>query len=116
VVDLFKLYTFYFGHIFNRAIVWKKILLYSELLELSQIYEQVLVFFLLLPPLCFSAAPPTAHRRRFSGRQLPLSPLFLRHLAPSSPVHRLTDPAGSSSRRRVAPLATRAATRAIDYQ
>jgi hypothetical protein len=104
VVDLFKLYTFDFGHIFIRAIFWKEILLYSELLELSQIYEQVLIFFLLLSPLCFSAAPPTAHRRHFSGRQLPLSSLFLRHLAPSSPVRRLTDPAGSSSCRRVALL------------
>jgi hypothetical protein len=36
VVDLFKLYTFDFGHIFIRAIVWKKILLYSVLLELLQ--------------------------------------------------------------------------------
>jgi hypothetical protein len=34
VVDLFKLYTFDFGHIFIRAIVWKEILLYSEFLEL----------------------------------------------------------------------------------
>jgi hypothetical protein len=36
VVDLFKLYTFDFGHIFIRAMVWKKILLYSELLEVFQ--------------------------------------------------------------------------------
>jgi hypothetical protein len=36
VVDLFKLYTFDFGHIFIRAIVCKKILLYSELLEVLQ--------------------------------------------------------------------------------
>jgi hypothetical protein len=49
VVDLFKLYTFEFGHILIRGIVWKKILLYTELLELSQMYEQVLIFFLLLP-------------------------------------------------------------------
>jgi hypothetical protein len=36
VVDLFKLYTFDFGHIFIRAIVWNKILCYSKLLELLQ--------------------------------------------------------------------------------
>jgi hypothetical protein len=36
VVDLFKVYTFDFRHIFIRAIVWKKILPYNELLELLQ--------------------------------------------------------------------------------
>jgi hypothetical protein len=36
VVDLFKIYTFYFWHIVIRAIVWQKILFFSELLELLQ--------------------------------------------------------------------------------
>jgi hypothetical protein len=61
VVDLFKLYTFNFGHMFIRAIVWKQILLYSALLEILQIYEHVLIFFLLLPPSLFLCS--TAHRQ-----------------------------------------------------
>jgi hypothetical protein len=61
VVDLFKLYTFNFGHMFIRAIVWKETLLYSELLEILQIYEHVLIFFLLLLPSLFLCS--TAHRQ-----------------------------------------------------
>jgi hypothetical protein len=51
-------------------------------LNVCKIYEQVLVFFLLLPPLRFSAAPPTAHRWHFPRPPAAPSPLFLRHLAP----------------------------------
>jgi hypothetical protein len=81
-----------------------------------KIYKQVLVFILLLPPLCFSIAPPTTHHRR--SPQLPAAPssVFLRHLAPSSPARRLTEPAGSSSHGRVVPLAARVAMHAVDRQ
>jgi hypothetical protein len=85
-------------------------------LNYCKIYEQVLIFFLLLPPLCFSAAPPAAHRRRFPRLPAAPSPLFLRHLAPSSPARHSPNPAGSSSRGHVAPLHARAATRAVDHQ
>jgi hypothetical protein len=81
-----------------------------------KIYEQVLIFLLLLPPLCFSAAPPAAHRRFFPRPPTAPSPLFLRHMAPSSPARRSPNPAGSSSRGHVAPLPARAATRAVDRQ
>jgi hypothetical protein len=69
-------------------------------LNFCKIYEQVLVFFLLLPPLCFSAVPPATHRRRFPRLPAAPSPLFVRHLAPSSPARCSPNPAGSSSRER----------------
>jgi hypothetical protein len=94
VVDLFKLYTFNFGHIFIRAIVWNS-------LNFCKIYEQVIIFFLLLRPLCFSEALPAAHRRRFPRPPTAPSPLFLRHLAPSSPARptSLAPPRADTSRR-----------------
>jgi hypothetical protein len=85
-------------------------------LNFCKIYKQVLIFFLLLPPLCFSAALPAAYRRRFPQAAschldaLPVPP------GPSSLPRRSTNPAGSSSRGRVAPLPARAATRAVDRQ
>jgi hypothetical protein len=82
VVDLFKLYTFDFGHIFSRAIVWKKILLYSELLELLQNLRTGPHLLPPASPLCFSAAPPTAHRRRFPR---PLAAPFAALPAPPGP-------------------------------
>jgi hypothetical protein len=71
VVDRFKLYTFDFGHIFSRAIGWKKFYFIVNSLNFCKIYEQVLIFFLLLSlsVLC-SAAQPIAGV--FPGRQLPL--------------------------------------------
>jgi hypothetical protein len=85
-------------------------------LNFCKIYEEVLIFFLLLPPLCFSTAPPTAHHRRFPWLLAAPSPLLLRHLASSSPARRSPNPAGSSSRGRVTMLPARAATRAVDRQ
>jgi hypothetical protein len=116
VVDLFEFYTFNFGHIFIRAIVWKKILLTVNSLNFCKIYEQVLIVFLLPPPLCFSAAPPTAHRARFLRPPAAPSPPYPHHLASSSPARRLNDPAGSSSRGRVASPPARAATCVVDSQ
>jgi hypothetical protein len=54
-------------------------------LNFCKIYKQVLIFFLLLPPLCFSATPPTTHRQHFPGLPAAPSPLFLRHLALARP-------------------------------
>jgi hypothetical protein len=85
VVDLFKLYTFDFGHIFIRAIVWKKILLYSELLKLLQNLRTGPHLLPPASPLYFSAAPPTTHRRHFPRPPAAPSPLFLRHLTPARP-------------------------------
>jgi hypothetical protein len=118
VADLFKLYTFDFGHIFIRAIVWKKILLYSELFELLQNLRigPHLLPPASRPPLCFFTAPPAAYHQHFLRPPATPSPLFLRHLAPSSPAHRSPNPTGSSSRGHVAPLPARATTRAIDHQ
>jgi hypothetical protein len=62
MVDPFKLYICYFGHIFIRTIVWKEILLYTELLELLQ---NLLTGPCLLPPaspsmfLCSAAHHPS---------------------------------------------------------
>jgi hypothetical protein len=85
-------------------------------LNFCKIYEQVLVFFLLLPPLCFSAASLAAHHRCFPQPPAAPSPLFLRHLAPNYPARGSPNPAGSSSLKHVTPLPARATTRAIDHQ
>jgi hypothetical protein len=85
-------------------------------LNFCKIYEQVLIFFLLLPALCFNAAPLTTHRWCFPRLPAAPSPLFLRHLALNSPARRSTNPASFSSRGRVAPLPARAATWVVDHQ
>jgi hypothetical protein len=116
VVDLYKLYTFDFGHIFIRAVVWKKILYFSELLKLLQ---NLRTDPHLLPPtfpslfLCSTAHRPSPAFSLAASCPfvaLPTPP------GPSSPDRRLNDPAGSSSRRRVAPVPARAATHAVDHQ
>jgi hypothetical protein len=65
-------------------------------LNFCKIYEQVLVVFLLLPPLCFSAAPPIAGV--FLSRQLPLRRSSCPTWPPAQPTP-LAPPRGDVSRR-----------------
>jgi hypothetical protein len=116
VVDLFKLYTFDLGHIFIRAIVWKKILLYSELLEL---FQNLRTGPHLLPP----ASPSlflcsAAHRPSLAFPPAASCPLAALPAPPghSSSARRSPNPAGSSSHGRVALLPARATTCPVDRQ